>query len=324
MQNTELPDYELNTYLHRVVCTLDVFPLVKRRNGEWAKPVCKLLNEFGDVATMDIALGRKNAPNSKYYRLWHMEPSHLGKAMTIEYGRRQGHFYMPAAMMTIHEPNWVQINFIDSIYNFLNITPTLSLAEMAFDFYSNDIIAVDSFLKQHLYLKHQYRPAMRVGDTIYTTNVRTSSKGTRTYIKEINSQDVCHFELELHRNVLRRNGVVFPELAFNELDLRRFFGFRSLQKDKVTWQLIKSNYEDDTHIRSLRDLPGGSSSLWLHQINSLLRTEHHDATLMEMKDKIKNELPCPFSRVLNPLHDVEEDFFYKVAQQSFIPLGPAN
>ncbi len=233
-------------------------------------------------------------------------------------------------LMKIRHPNEEIMSLLDSIFKYHDITPRVSTIEMTFDFYVDGTIDLRDWLKCHLFLKNQRskpdnpnsKSSVYYGDkdyTFYTNDLRKSSKGMRLYRKSFETKPkFVRLELVLHRSIIRRLGLQFPLSDIDSLDLSKFFYFACLKVNELRHYRIWQHRE---YLKQLKKIDPWEAEIAEDHIENWLRNYlDNPKSLMGQVEALRHDLKITnYHRFLEPINDLNGEFFSLVSSQKFIP-----
>jgi hypothetical protein len=192
-------------------------------------------------------------------------------------------------------------------------------------------------LKKHLFLRHQNKrhPSFSIKNTLYTSDCRKTSKGTRTYPKKLNGQNVVRLELVLNRRVIKQLRLELSWMPIDKIDFRKYLLFKELELGRIIAYFIRANREE---IEKLDNMDGMSGQLLIRTIEGWVKTivfkdtkkenkliepiAFYEAILMKQVENIKSkEKGIPnYSRFLKEHIILNQRFREALVGKAFIPL----
>jgi len=304
LNKTYLPPFSLKISTDLITLTLDrdIKPNLSRilseigfkgSNGGWAK-------------------------GKTYRHIWQFKSEECGISIDLLYNATKP-FY-PRNQLTIHDPDREFLELVGVVFKSLDVLPKISCIELAFDFYtvdSSELLYLEDFIKNHLFLRYQRKPSFKYKGTYYTTNLRQAAKGTRLYAKRIGEELALRLELVLHRTVVGDLGLEWPLEDIDSLiDLNRFFDFRVLDEARLGNYLVKQCKQ------YLRDSTKEADHQDADAIGRTIRAallSGEDALMARLERLRRSPQISTYHRFLCPMNDFNRDFSEAVARQPFIP-----
>jgi len=229
----------------------------------------------------------------------------------------------PTLLLKIHDPHEALLELFHSFFRFRDIHPKVSQIELAFDFFTPNVMDLAGFLESHLFLKNQRTKSFRFKTTFYLNNGRKSSKGQKIYVKKLDNtgEEFVRVELTLRRPLIRRLGLDFPP-AVEDLALLRFFEFRRFNEEPLRDHLIWRNRDLIARIEQRRPGFGSLVESQTHSwVDCSFHTEYGDPKpLMEISEVLKSnkEYLPNYSRFLEPMEALNREFIDLMANQRFL------
>ena len=180
--------------------------------------------------------------------------------ISISYAMRLFAAIRPTILLTIHDPNLEILELFNKFFNYHNVDYRIKQIEIAFDFVTDDLLGLKDFLDNHLFLKYQHStyPSLMYKDTFtyYTSNHRKATKGTTTYIKDIDGKYIVRLELILNRQILRKTGLKLPLDSIDSMDWSKYFTFKYIDSKNLIKYLKWSQREAIKQTYSRSQLSG--------------------------------------------------------------------
>ena len=228
--------------------------------------------------------------------------------------------YLPLMQMKIHDPNRELLELLHAIFRYHSIYFNLSDVEVTFDFYTDDVVKLREYLKQHLFLRYQRSNSFPYKTTFYTNNIRKGSKGMRVYSRQ--GWNHARMELVMKSQLLKRLNLTLPLHSIDSLDLSRFFQFMMLDRDKLQRFLIRCNRKQIIEADQRRP---GFGNLLRQQINSYVNRvtsddRGDDESLMKKVENLRSKkfgIPN-HSRFFKPLDEFNVECCRQVSSQNYL------
>ena len=228
---------------------------------------------------------------------------------------------VPITVIKIHDPNKELLDLFHSYFNKFSIFYKLSQVELTFDFYTENLEDFQDFLDNKLYLRHQKQKSFNIGDTFYTTNIRTATKGTRTYLKPEDNPEFVRMELLLNRKVICRLGLSLPLSNIDAIDLKKFFMFSYIDSKRLTNYYVKKNKQEIVKVNLRR--PGYGNLLIKHIAHwawGITRREFETELAKQIETLKDKEKGVPnYGRFIFEHELLTNTFMNKLSETSFIP-----
>jgi hypothetical protein len=235
----------------------------------------------------------------------------------------------PSLLIRIHDAHREIQSLLDSFFKYHSIDVKVSEIEMTCDFYTDYRYKLLEFLKSHLFLKNvRVKPNSDYTTTFYTHDStdgkgKLASKRMKIYLKELelNGKKVVRMELTIKRNVIKNLGLEFPLSNIDSIDLSKFFSFKVVNEQKLTDYICRKNKKliEDVEKKKIKgfggDLVKAHLDSWIR--NAVLGEDSLLGNVYSLKSE-KNTFPN-YSRFLEPLEEINSDFFKRVSVNSFIP-----
>jgi hypothetical protein len=172
--------------------------------------------------------------------------------------------------------------------------------EIPLDFFTGDILGLENFIRNHLFLKYQKSKSFFFKTTFYTNNIRKSVKGARVYEKTGDGNRFLRLEFVLAERKLQDLGLEFPLKKLFPFDFRKFFDFRILNEDHLRDYLVWKERDKIAEINSRR--PGFGGIINRHIESRISSKFGYEDSLMGKVEILKSEYfgILNYSRFLEP------------------------
>ncbi len=246
-------------------------------------------------------------------------------AIGILYNSPESLYGWQPIFILINDPTQGILRLFDAFFRQVSVFPKINQVEIAFDFFTKSPFLLNEFLDMHLFLKYQRRESFTIKTTFYSTDVRTSSKGTRTYPKKINSRSVVRLELVLNRRLIKKLRLEWPLKSLESMDFSKYFSFKFLDLQRLTNYLIKSikverkglDKDDDMEDQLLmRQIESWVSSTFMREFTWKEKLMKHVEILKSKDQGIDN-----YGRFLQDMEDFNLKFKEAISGKRFIPVG---
>ena len=228
---------------------------------------------------------------------------------------------IPIAVIKIHDPSKEVLDLFHGYSNKFSIFYKLSQVELTFDFYTRDLQDFIEILNNHLYLRYQKQKSFNIEDTFYTTNIRKATKGTRTYIKEVNGSKFVRMELLLQRRVISRLGLSLPLSNIDGIDLKQFFTFAYIDSRRLTNYFVKKNKQEIKRANLRRPGYGNIIKQTIYQwVKGITRREYGAEFIRQIERLKDKDRGVPnYGRFIVDHELLTNAFMTKLSKTSFIP-----
>jgi hypothetical protein len=253
----------------------------------------------------------------------------------ILYNSRGSDFGGRPLLIEINDPTQEIIDLLNSFCGRFSVLPKISQLEIAFDFLTYDPVLLIDILKKHLFVRYRRGKSFSIKSTSYSGDLRKSSKGTRTYPKNVNVQNVVRLELVLNRRVIKGLRLDISLMPIDKIDFRKYFSFKELELGRIIAYFIRANREE---IEKLDNMDGVSGQLLIRTIESWVKTivfkdtknenkliepiDFYDQKLMKQVDniKLKEKGIYNYSRFLKNHIVLNQRFQEALAGKTILPI----
>lgn len=167
-----------------------------------------------------------------------------GKRISILYDTYHSSNEPQMLRIILDEPDGIMMEAVNGIFNTLKIVPFVSKIEIAWDFYTNQVLQLKDWMEGHLWLCHNRKGFSWCEKTSYISDLRQSVKGIRIYPRPKDAIHRTHLrlELELHRAIIKRLGIQLP-ITSEQLpsDFAKFFRFCQIDFEKLEKAHLRAN-----------------------------------------------------------------------------------
>jgi hypothetical protein len=263
--------------------------------------------------------GRVTTPKGKYDRNRRFNDGMTGIKIFYNLGNSERGAY--PIYIEINDPTQEIIDLLNSFFRRFSISPNISQLEIAFDFITDEPGRLRHLLDKHLFLRYQWFPSFRYKNTTYTTDLRKSCKGTRTYPKIINGQKVVRLELVLNRKIVKKLKLEFPLRSIEKTDFKKYFSFKKLRLTQLLAYRFRANEQE---IENLNKKEDWDAQLLLRQIENWERIfipeDPWEEELMPHVEALKKSRFPNYNRFLKDEDDLNQQFQKALRGKRFFPI----
>ncbi len=250
-----------------------------------------------------------------------------GKRLSVPYDTYHDSNEPQRLFITLDEPDGIMMEAVNKIFLSFNIVPFVSKIEIAWDFYTGNVLLLQEWMEKHLWLSYNRKGVLRYKNTFYVSDLRNSVKGIRIYPRPKNADHYTYLrlELELHRSVIKKLGIQFPIFAEQfPSDFAKYFRFHHLAFGRLTKAYLRKNRLDKPRIKRNVSHParGGAEFLLQQQYAGEIRSikhlhsrtverkgkylfvKYHPSSLVEQMEKVKGLGLSNPSRFMEPFAEL--------------------
>ena len=191
----------------------------------------------------------------------------------------------------------------------LGITANVSKVELPLDFsctYHEDLY---EFLSKQQFLKNQRKSSFYIGNTFYSNDLRSGSRGTRLYIKQIGNDLFVRLELVLAQGPLRKYNINWPPYNIDDIDIFKILSFVRFDTDYL-YKILRKYYDSV-----------GASDPVSDEIISEVIDHLLSIPILQAVDFLKHNNIPNYGRSLKTLDWFHDWMTAQMQGQSFLPVG---
>jgi len=296
-----------------VKLSIDFLILSIMKNADQYK-LCDILTSIGFKSVKNYKLNI-----GKYQMKWIFKNPNNGIKAEMLYNPNPKTIYLPSLQLKMHDADQEVVNLLNQIFIKQEIKFNLSFVELTFDFFTEEVSKMQTFLEGFTFMKYARSKLQRNKTTYYLNNLRKSVRGMRIYFKK--ELNCVRMEVTLKSLLLKRLGLSLPLSSVDSLDLTNFFLFKKIDLEPLRDFLIWSNKK---LIENLKLKRSGYENLVICQIDSWINCIVYDERggtnpLMVQIAGFKNERGIEsFGRFLLPYDDFSKEFAKQISGQKFL------
>ncbi|MGO8761137.1 MAG: hypothetical protein ACLP2P_04020 [Desulfobaccales bacterium] len=277
-------------------------------------PICDLLSANGFKRTKKNPLSKGKFNRTKTY-------CDNDISIQLFYDMRFKGELIPTTRIEIHDPSKEILHLFHSYFSKFSIFHKLSQVELTFDFYTENLEDFQEFLDNKLYLRYQKQKSFNIEDTFYTTDIRTATKGTRTYLKPEDNPEFVRMELVLSRRVIKRLGLSLPLSNIDALNLKQFFIFAYIDSNMLTNYIVRKNKQEIKRVNQRRPGYGNIIKQTIHQwVRGITHREYESEFIKQIESLKDKDRGVPnYGRFIVEHELLTNAFMHKLSKTSFIP-----
>ncbi len=221
--------------------------------------------------------------------------------------------------LTIHDPDKKLLIMIDKFFREQHMVAKVTMVELAFDLFTDDVVGLYEWINNHLLLKYLKKPF----DTDYATSTytgnprKTKTKAIRVYMRPIaGPKTYVRIELVLKKNVIRSKRIDVTLRNIDKLKLADYFDFRVLDERAIVKHLIWNNRKQIAGMERRRKGSGGLLRRMIKE--GLIYGTFSKDTLMKKIKYLKSDV-SQYHRFLLPLPEMTSLFMQN--NKSYLPAG---